>query len=87
MWFRKKKTKPILTMKLWGIVEGPFHREEVEGEEDNDKEWMLVMKSSRDNEVKDVQVWFETFQEVYQIRRYFEKHIEPIELELADDKQ
>jgi hypothetical protein len=74
-------------MKLWGIVEGPFHREEVEGEEDNDKEWMLVMKSSRDNEVKDVQVWFETFQEVYQIRRYFEKHIEPIELELADDKQ
>ena len=43
MWFRKKKTKPVSVMKLWGIVGGPFHREEVEGKEDNDKEWMMLM--------------------------------------------
>ena len=87
MWFRKKKTEPVSVMKLWGIVEGPFHREEVEGEEDNDKEWMLVMKSSIDNEVKDIQIWLDTFQEVYQLKRYFEKYIEPLEMELLHAKE
>lgn len=85
MWFRKKKTKPKNVLKLWGIVEGPFHREEVEGEEDNDQEWMLVMKISKGEEVSESQIWFDTFQDVYQIRRYFEKNIEPLELEISSD--
>lgn len=85
MWFRKKKTKPKKVLKLWGIVEGPFHREEVEGEEDNEQEWMLVMKISKGEEVSESQIWFDTFQDVYQIRRYFEKNIEPLELEISSD--
>lgn len=87
MWFRKKKTKPVSVMKLWGIVEGPFHREEVEGKEDNDKEWMMLMKASKDNEVFEAEVWLDTFQQVYQLRRYFEKHIEPLEMELLHVKE
>jgi hypothetical protein len=85
MWFRKKKTKPKNVLKLWGIIEGPFHREEVEGEEDNDQEWMLLMKISKGEEVSESQIWFDTFQDVYQIRRYFEKNIEPLELEISSD--
>lgn len=85
MWFRKKKANPKEVLKLWGIVEGPFHREEVEGEEDNEQEWMLVMKISKGEEVSESQIWFDTFQDVYQITRYFDKNIEPLELEISSD--
>ena len=85
MWFRKKKTKPKNVLKLWGIVEGPFHREDVDGEEDNDKEWMMLMKISRGSDVHEAELWFDTYAEVYQLKNYFDKNIEPSELEISSD--
>lgn len=74
------KPQELPPLKLWGIIEGPFHRDEVEGAYDEDLEWMLLMKVSIGDEVKDSEVWFETYEEVYKIKKYFDKNIEPMEV-------
>ena len=47
----------------------------------------MLMKASKDNEVFEAEIWLDTFQEVYQLKRYFEKNIEPLEMELLHVKE
>lgn len=76
----RKKPPELPPLKLWGIIEGPFHRDEVEGAYDEELEWMLLMKVSVGDDVKDSEVWFETYEEVYKIKKYFDKNVEPMEV-------
>jgi hypothetical protein len=86
MWFRKKKTKPpSLNLKIWGVIDGPYHREEVEGEEDSEQEWMLRVKISSGDEVGETPLWFDSYEDVYNFSRYFDKNIEPMELEISNE--
>jgi len=77
--FRKKI--PLPKKLIWGIVEGPFHISEVEDPEEEDMEWMMVLKMSVGDEVKEVEVWLPTYEQVYHLKNYFDKNIEPLELE------
>jgi hypothetical protein len=76
---RRNRPEPKPPLLIWGIVSGPYHREEVE-DGDDELEWMLLMKVSIGDEVKHSQVWFESYEHVYQMQKYFNKNLEPIEV-------
>lgn len=78
--FRKQEPKD--TLMLWGIIEGPFHISTIEDLDgvDEHAQWMLVMKVSEGDEVSTKQVWFETYEDTYQLKRHFDKSITPIEV-------
>jgi hypothetical protein len=77
---RKNKPEPSPPLLLWGIISGPYHRTELEDEDDG-LEWMLLMKVSVGDEVKHSQIWFDSYEQVYQMQRYFDKNMEPIEVQ------
>lgn len=72
---------------IWGVVEGPFSREDFPEEEleemgiPDDWNWMIVAKVSEDGKMGQVNLWYDTLDEAYEIVKYFTTNIEPLELE------
>jgi len=71
--------------KIYGIVDGPFNREDFPEEELFDSDipltatTMLVAKiQEKDGSIGTVNIWFDTFNEAYEIKNHFENSIEPI---------
>ena len=72
-------------LKIWGVIDGPYHREEVEGEEDSEEEYMLRVKFSKGDTVGEMSLWFDSYDVAYKFSRHFDTNIEPIEMEISDD--
>jgi len=71
---------------IWGIVEGPFLRDDFPEEElwdagiPPDADAMLVCRVEENGEVFLANYWYETMDEAYEVKKYFDTHIEPLEI-------
>jgi hypothetical protein len=69
--------------KIWGIIDGPFDRDEFSVDDDelpDEWQYMVVAKIEEDGKIGTVNLWFETYQEALQLKGYFDTNIEPLEL-------
>lgn len=82
----KKKEVPTLSpekFKIWGVLQGPYKREEVEDPYvPKGLNFMLVCKVSYRDKVFDREFWFETLQEARVVVDHFKVSIEPMELKV-----
>lgn len=74
------------TLKIWGVLEGPFSAEEVEDPNlPEGLEWMLLCKAELDGEVFHKEYWFSTLEDAHRWLVYFQKNIEPMEIQIRDE--
>ena len=71
---------------IWGVVEGPVHIsefpvEEVSGYVQPGYECMLVCKIEEGGAMGLANLWYETMDEAYEVKKYFDTNIQPLELE------
>lgn len=73
---------------LWGVVDGPYLREDFPEEElynsgiPEGAEAMLVCKVEECGEVFVVNFWYNTMNEAYEVKKYFDTNMEPLEVKL-----
>ena len=75
-----------MTIKVWGILEGPVSLEEVDDEDENVPEgsgWFMVCKTEIDGKIEPANFWFESMDHAYEWQKHFAKSIEPL---IVDDK-
>jgi hypothetical protein len=71
---------------IWGIIDGPYLREDFAEEElwklqiPPDAEAMLVCKVEENGSVFLANYWYESLDEAYEIKKYFDVNIEPLEI-------
>lgn len=68
------------SLKIWGVVAGPFHKDEIDADLPDDVEYMLVCKVEVDGELTVHEYFFENFEDAHQIVEHFRTRIEPIEV-------
>jgi hypothetical protein len=68
-------------MKVWRLVSGPYHRNEIGDDElPEELEYMIVALVEREGELYDQEFWFESFDEAMVWVMHFKSKIEPIEV-------
>lgn len=78
------------TTKIWGVLGGPIHRDEIPEEEllaagiPPDAEAMLVCRIEEDGEIGFVNYWYPSFDDAYEVKKYFDVNIEPLEVTYDD---
>ena len=79
-----------MTIKVWGIIEGPIDLDEVDYEDDedeyelpNDAGWFMVCKTEIDGKIQPANFWFESMNDAYEWQKHFARSIEPL---IVDDK-
>tara|TARA_R110000744_G_scaffold257911_3_gene373286 strand:- start:815 stop:1060 length:246 start_codon:yes stop_codon:yes gene_type:complete len=72
-----------VTIKIWGITEGPYSIDEMPDEEEypEDSEYFVVCKIELDGKIEEVNFWFEDLEDIYEWKKYFSKNIEPLEID------
>lgn len=83
--FFKKKEKDIevITLKIWGIVNGPFHKDELpHNNVPEDLNYMIVCKVEEGGEVYDQEMWFPNLEGITIWKKHFATTIEPISIDL-----
>jgi hypothetical protein len=70
---------------IWGVMEGPYHISDFPEEELDDVleegyEWMLVCKIEEQGSLGLVNYWYPTLDEALAVKWYFDKNIEPLEV-------
>lgn len=83
--FKKKPftLPPQDKLKIWGILSGPYSREEVEDPYlPEGLNYMLLCKASYKEEVFDHEFWFETAEEARAVVQHFKEGIDPLELKV-----
>lgn len=60
-------------VKVHRVIDGPFESD------DEDGIWMVCL-AEEDSVLKEIEVYFDTFDEAYQFKNHFTKSIEPIVL-------
>jgi len=71
---------------IWGIVDGPYLRDDFPEEElysagiPEEAEAMLVCKVEESGEVFLANYWYGSMDEAYEIKKYFDVNIEPLEI-------
>jgi hypothetical protein len=75
-------------IKIWGIVDGPFNREDFPEQEldgmdipENAMAMIVVKVEQSDGKVGQVNLWVGSFNEAYEICKHFDNSIEPLILE------
>jgi hypothetical protein len=82
----RSSPKPQPKTFIWGVEDGPYLREdfpeEVLIEEDIpfEAEAMLVCKIEEDGAVSTVNFWYGSLDEAYEVKKYFDTHMEPLEI-------
>ncbi len=77
-------------MKIWAMTEGPFHYTDLPAQEIEDYphvgelEWFAVCKVEIDGELIDHEFFFETLDQVNQWKKYFDSHMEALEIDMND---
>lgn len=87
-WLKKLlgKGPPKKKVVIWGIVEGPYLREDFPEEElyrlgiPDEVEAMLVCKVEEDGDVFLANYWYGSMDEAYEIKKYLDTNIEPLEI-------
>jgi len=83
-----------MTIKVWGILEGPVNVNEIfeddEGLDDllsmdvpDDSSWFMVCKTEIDGKIQPANFWFESMNDAYEWQKHFARSIEPL---IVDDK-
>jgi len=80
--------KPTVENKvlIWGVVDGPYLRDDFPEEElwemgiPPDADAMLVCKIEENGQVLQVNYWYETMDEAYEVKKYFDTNMEPLEV-------
>lgn len=73
--------KEVLKIKIWGIVSGPYHRDEVDDPDVPDGlEYMLVCQVEVDGELTVSEYWFDSFEDSQIWVKHFQSKIEPLEV-------
>lgn len=72
-----------MTVKVWGVVQGPVSVDELPDDEEvpEDMGWFMVCKTEVDGKVEDTPFWFEDLDQAYMWQKYFSKQIDPIIIE------
>jgi len=71
---------------IWGVVDGPYLRDDFPEEElwemgiPPDADAMLVCKIEENGQVFQVNYWYETMDEAYEVKKYFDTNMEPLEI-------
>jgi len=71
---------------IWGVVDGPYLREDFPEEElyeagiPPDADAMLVCKIEENGQVFQVNYWYESMDEAYEVKKYFDTNMEPLEI-------
>ena len=71
---------------IWGVVAGPYLRDDFPEEElwnngiPEEAEAMLVCKIEESGEVSLVNYWYESMDEAYEVKKYFDVNMEPLEI-------
>lgn len=74
------------SVKIWGVLDGPYCRNDFPEEElydldiDPDMDYMLVCKVEEDGKIGVMNLWYYTLDEALKVKYYFDQHIEPLEL-------
>ena len=70
-------------VKVWGIIEGPISREDMPERDElpEDFAYLLVCKVEVDKKVDEHNFWFDSLDGAYELKKYFDSNIEPLELE------
>jgi hypothetical protein len=72
---------PQEKLKIWGVLQGPYSRQEVGDPYVPDGlNYMVLCKASYKKEVFDREFWFETLDEARAMVDHFKSNIEPMEL-------
>ena len=85
-WLKKlrapKETPKVSTEKMlvWDVVEGPIDIDDLPDEMPEGHNFVNVCKVEIDGEITHTNLWFETFDEAYEMVKHFNKSIEPIEV-------
>jgi len=75
--------KPTVEDKIliWGVVDGPYFAYEVcQKEPLGDDSCLLVCKVEENGKILDSEVWFDCFDSAYEVKKYFDTNIEPLEI-------
>ena len=71
---------------IWGVVDGPYLRDDFPEEELYEAgippaaDAMLVCKIEENGQVFQVNYWYETMDEAYEVKKYFDTNMEPLEI-------
>lgn len=78
---KDKKTKKN-SIKIWSILHGPFHKDDLQNSEgiDEDLEYVIVAKTEVNGDVVDMEFWFKSFDDVQAVVKHFQTKIEPLEI-------
>lgn len=71
------RDKPV---KIWDVISGPYPLEHP----DLDDVHYNLCKVEVDGKVEDIEYFFDTFNDAYEMVKYFSKNIEPIEIKMED---
>jgi hypothetical protein len=73
---------------VWGVVDGPYTLYEEDDEDDEDAETpyynICKVNVTNDPEVFHTEIYFDSFSEAYDMKRHFDKSIEPIYLYIGE---
>lgn len=83
---QESTTKPESKTLIWGVMDGPYSREDFPEEElvfmdiEEGYEWMLVCKIEERGKVGLANFWYSTLDEALSVKYYFDSNIEPLEV-------
>jgi hypothetical protein len=71
-----------VSVKIWQILEGPIEVDDIpDTEHPENATHFCVCKAEVNGVMEDMNIWFESFDDAYTWQIYFQKYIEPLELE------
>lgn len=74
--------------KIYGVVSGPYHTSDVEGDDNYDEDtdgWFVCCSVEQENgSLEDEEIFFDTFDEAFEVVDWFKASIIPYEIDLDD---
>ena len=72
-----------MTVKIWGITEGPYSVDEMPDNEEypEGSEYFVVCKVELDGKIEEVNFWFEDLAQIHEWQKHFRTSIEPLEID------
>ena len=78
-----------MAIKVWGVTHGPTAVEDLPEDEfyPEESSHFLVCKTEVDGEIEHMHFWFENFDNAYELKKHFDKSIEPLEVEFVNGEE
>jgi len=75
---------PKSKVKIWGVIEGPRNIKDFEPNLDSDI-FMNLCKVEIDGKIENIEYYFDSFNDAYDMYKHFLSNIEPLEVEREND--